>query len=393
MCGDLLAATALALTLQSHGDTGFGVAALMLAGTLPLVALGPIGGRIADRFDSRRILVTVSLCQAVICVVLANTSHTVVIVGLVGLLAVGAAIESPTLSALTPSMVGRENLGRAAAIGQTATSIGMLIGPAIGGVLLGAFGTRVPLLIDAVSFGAIAIAGFVLRTRRGGKAVAKPAPADGVQANADAAPAWRFRDDRLVVTLATAFAVVLGAVSLVMVSEIFFVRETLGSSAGMYGVITATWTGGVMLGAWPWSRIKGSDERLVTVLLAALAGCSAMLALCAGVWTVALLVPLYLMGGIFNAALNVITGIVLGRRVPQAVRGRAFGTFGSIANGATLIGYVMAGPLLLVLTPRSLIAGAGLLSLGVALAFLVPVLVKGYKGVPCSSTAVSYGGE
>jgi MFS family permease len=314
-------------------------------------------------------------------------------VGLVGLLAVGAAIESPTLAALTPSMVGRENLGKAAAIGQTATSIGMLLGPAIGGFLLGAFGTTVPLYIDAVSFVAIAIAGFALRTRRGGRTVAKPAAADGVQANADAAPAWRFRDDRLIVTLATAFAVVLGAVSLVMVSEIFFVRETLGSTAAMYGVITATWTGGVMLGAWPWSRIKGSDERLVIVLLAALVGCSAVLALCAGVWTVALLVPLYLVGGFFNAALNVITGIVLGRRVPSAVRGRAFGIFGSIANGASLIGYVIAGPLLQVLTPRALIAGAGLLSLAVALAFLVPTLVRGLKGVRSSSTAVSYGGE
>src|SRR5262245_60758375 len=46
--GDGLSATALALTLQTNGDSGFGVAALLLAGTLPIALLGPAGGRLAD---------------------------------------------------------------------------------------------------------------------------------------------------------------------------------------------------------------------------------------------------------------------------------------------------------------------------------------------------------
>jgi len=57
--GDFLAATALVLAFQQRGDSGYGVAALLLASTVPIVVLGRLGGRLADRFDSRRLLTAV----------------------------------------------------------------------------------------------------------------------------------------------------------------------------------------------------------------------------------------------------------------------------------------------------------------------------------------------
>ncbi|HEX6869609.1 MAG TPA: MFS transporter, partial [Micromonosporaceae bacterium] len=72
-CGDMLAATALALSLQSRGDNGYGVAALMAAATLPLALFAPLAGRLADRIDSRTLLVAAGLVQAGVCAVLAYT--------------------------------------------------------------------------------------------------------------------------------------------------------------------------------------------------------------------------------------------------------------------------------------------------------------------------------
>ena len=65
-CGDYLAATALALTLQTRGDNGYGVAALMIAAALPVALLGTAGGWIADRVDSRKILVVTGTLQAAV---------------------------------------------------------------------------------------------------------------------------------------------------------------------------------------------------------------------------------------------------------------------------------------------------------------------------------------
>ena len=53
------------------------------------------------------------------------------------------------------------------ALSQTAGSLGMMLAPALGGLLMGRFGLRVPLLADAGSYLAIAAAGRLIRTRRG----------------------------------------------------------------------------------------------------------------------------------------------------------------------------------------------------------------------------------
>lgn len=375
-CGDYLAATALALTLVARGDNGYGVAALLLAEALPLVLLGPLAGRLADRVDSRKLLVTTGLAQAAVCAVLAYTGHPAMIVALVALLAAGVAITQPTVTALVPDMVGKENLPKAMSIGQTASAVGMLAGPALGGLLVGAYGVRLPLLLDSATFLAIAAAGLALRTRRGGRTTTASAPADARHPDTEAGPAtaYRVRDDRLLLTMMASLACVIGAVTAVSVVEIFFVRETLGASETMYGVVSAVWTLGMVVGAVPFGKVgRGGDRRLVIVQLVLLASISALVLGSAGVQAALWLLPLYLVGGVLNSGLNVLAGVVLGRRVPSAVRGRVAGTFSAVASSANVLGFALGGLLMPLFTPRSLLAGTGAAGLIVAVVFLIPI--------------------
>src|SRR5262245_49605051 len=109
-CGDFLAATALVLTLQQRGAGGWAVAAILLAAAVPLAVLAPLTGRLADRVDSRLLLVCTGIVQAWICLALVYASSTVAIVALVAALGTGLAITQPTLSALVPEMVGRDSV-------------------------------------------------------------------------------------------------------------------------------------------------------------------------------------------------------------------------------------------------------------------------------------------
>src|SRR4029453_19050063 len=95
MAGDFLAATALVLALQSRGGGSVAGAGVLLASTVPLVVLGPMTGRLADRVDSRTLLVAVGLVQAVVCAVLAHSTDPVAIVGLPAGLAGGVAGGRP----------------------------------------------------------------------------------------------------------------------------------------------------------------------------------------------------------------------------------------------------------------------------------------------------------
>jgi MFS family permease len=376
-CGDFLAATALALALQGAGAGGLAVSGLMLAATLPLVVLVPLTGRLADRVDSRRILVAAGLAQAAVCAVLAYVHQPVLIIALVGLLACGLAVTQPTLAALLPQMVRRDDLARASAINQTVGMIGLLAGPALAGLLVGQFGVRLPLLVDAASYLFLVLAGLVLRTRRGGTAGAQPA------GGKPAVVAWRLRYDRLVLAMTVAITAVVAGVGAINVIEVFFVRETLGASTTAFGFVAASWTAGMLAGVWVFARAvrrAPSEASLVLVILFLLAGACLVVLAAAGVPAAGWLVPLWLLGGLFNGGESVYYNVVVARRVPAEARGRAFAAIEGAVQGAAMLGYLLGGALLELFSPRPLVAACGVTGLLAVVAVLPMVIRVGRSG-------------
>ncbi|MCZ7440279.1 MFS transporter [Micromonospora sp. WMMC241] len=369
-CGDFLAATALTLALQSAGAGGLAVSGLLLAATLPLVALAPLTGRLADRVDSRVLLVGTGLVQAAICVALAYAKDPVLVVALVALLATGLAITQPVLAALVPAMVRAEDLPRAGALNQTAGTLGALAGPALAGLLVGQYGTRVPLLVDAVSYLALVLAALLIRTRRGGRSTAAAGAA------AAPTPGWRLRRDPLLMVMVGSVAAVVGAVGAINVIEVFFIRETLHSSTTVYGLVTGSWTLGIVLGAWLFARVArrlADDGALLGAGLVLLGGCCLAVLASAAVPSAWILVPIWLLGGVANGGNNVFDNLLLARRVPDAARGRAFAVFGAAVQGGGMAGYLVGGLLLEVAEPRPLVAGCGVVGLLVVVALAWPV--------------------
>jgi MFS family permease len=369
MAGDFLAATALALALQSAGYGGLAVAGLSLAATLPIVLLSPLTGRLVDRVDSRPLLLVAGLVQATVCAVLAFVAHPVAMIGLVGLLACGLSVTQPAFAALLPSMVREDDLPKASAINQTAGMAGLLLGPALAGLLVGQFGVRVPLLLDAATYLAIVVAGLFLRTRRGGR------PA--TTAAAVAAAGWRLRRDPLVLAMVLAVAGVVAGVAGVNVIDVFFIRETLEASPTAYGLVTAAWTGGMLAGSWILARYAKrwwqDDGGLVMGMLVMLAGACAAVLVGAAVPAAYLLVPLWLVGGAFNGGENVLSNVFLARRVPEQARGRAFAALNGTIQGAAIVGYLLGGLLLERFAPRPLMAVVAILGLVVVIVVAVPV--------------------
>jgi MFS family permease len=363
-CGDLLAATALVLALQQRGMGGFAVAAVLLAAAAPPVVLVRWTGRLADRADSRLLLVTTGLAQAGASVALAFASGTAEILALVAVLAAGLAVTQPCLSALVPSMVAADDLPRAMALGQSATMAGTMLAPALGGLLTGHFGVRVPLLADAASYLAIVGAGLLIKARRGARA----------QASAGQSQPWRLRQDQLVFSAIVLIGAVVAAVSLVNVAEVFFIRGTLHSTATVYGLLDSAWISATMTGGWLLARRRLGDPALGLAVLGSLALASLSVALMATVPSAGWLVPISILGGLGNGGLSNAAGVLVARRTPEAVRGRAFAALSAVANAATAVGYLLGGLLLVLISARTTIAVAGIAGLAVTAGFAAPLL-------------------
>jgi MFS family permease len=383
-CGDFLAATALVLGLQQRGAGGLAVAAVLIAAAAPPVLLVRWTGRLADRADSRLLLVATGLAQAAACVALAFASGPVEIITLVAVLAAGLAVTQPCLSALLPSMVPADDLPKAMALSQTAGSLGMMLAPALGGLLMGRFGLRVPLLADAGSYLAIAAAGRQIRTRRGvtprpvQRARSEAGPRARDEARSEAGPrarsGWGVRRDPLVRAAVVLVGAVVAAASLVNVAEVFFIRDTLHSTASAYGLMESVWVSASVAGGWWVAHRRPSEAGVARLLLGPLALTCLGVALMATVPAVGWLAPVSVLGGLGNGGVNVAAAVLLGRRVPAAMRGRAFALFGAVANGANVAGLLLGGALLAVVPVRAAIAAAGLGGLAATAAFALPVL-------------------
>jgi MFS family permease len=375
LLGDEMALVALLLRTQARGGGAWPVVALLMAGTLPLVLLAPIVGRLVDRFDSRGLLVGSALGQLICCSALAYQQQTAAVLLLVALMGAGQAVNGATWQALLPRIVGVERLPAALGTSQAAGTAASILAPVLGGVLTGWQGARLPLLLDAASFAVIALAGLLVRTRRGGLA-----NTSGPAGDARGGLAILRADRTLLrlVVLLTAFILLAGTVNVV---EIFLVRQSLHASAGWYGVLGGSWGLGLLAGALLGGRLRTQ----VALLRATVASCLGVGVALVGMGlapAVGWVLPATLLGGVSNGTVNVSIGAVLGIRCTEAVRGRLSATAGGLATAGQIGALLLGGLLAATLSPRLVFALSGGLGVLVALGLGRPLLAASAADPP-----------
>ncbi|WP_250002192.1 MFS transporter [Actinoplanes sp. M2I2] len=248
-----------------------------------------------------------------------------------------------------------------------------LVAPALAGVLVGLTGARLPLLLDAVSYLALVGAALALRTRR-----------KGLGATNERLVPWRLRDDRTLTVMVAVLATVIAGVSAISVIEVFFLRDTLGASTTVFGIVAASWTAGMLLGNLIFSRVP-PGRITVPALLVVVAGSSAPVLVAAAVPGPWWIVPLWIAGGVCNGGINVFTMVIMAGRTPPAARGRAFASFGAAVQGAGMIGLLAAGPLVDRFDPRLLVVVVGVFGLVMPLVAL-PVVRREPPSHPVTGT-------
>jgi MFS family permease len=362
------------LVLQQRGASGLEVAALVICEALPMVVLGKPIGRLVDRVDSRLLLVVAGVGQLVACLVLAQTNGFGAVLVVMLSLSLAGAVWMPTQKALLPAMVTRDDLPRANAIGQSAGSAGMMLGPALAGFLVGGIGPHQTVRLAALGFAVTIVAGLAIRTRRGGPAAsAAPVSPAGTVAALPASAGWTLRHDPLLWSSVWGLTAAMAAISAVNVVLVFFVMGTLHSPAEAYGVIDAMWTVGLLVGAWLFSlavkphTTDGSIARRLFIAVGLLSTAVIAVGSVTNAWWI---VPCYLFGGAQNGGLNVLAGTLMGRRVPPEARGRASAATGMRVQAGALVGFVAGGLLLEFAQPRFVVIGCGVLGIVAAAAAL-----------------------
>src|SRR4051794_28504778 len=131
--------------------------------SLPSVALGVWGGALADRFSKRTILLVTQPLLAALAMGLGlfSLSHALsipVIYGFALALGLVNAVDSPAHGAFGAELVDESELGNAVALGSVFNSAGRIIGMALGGFIVAAFGAAPVFLLNGCSYFAVVVA-------------------------------------------------------------------------------------------------------------------------------------------------------------------------------------------------------------------------------------------
>ena len=159
--GTFVTNTAVGLHIYDLTRSTFMVSLVAWFSLLPMIVAGLYGGAIADRFDRRTVALSASTVAWASTVVLASITwagaevvwmfYVITTVN-----AVGATIASATRQAITPRLLPKEQLPKAAALLGISAGVMVTVGPGIAGVLVARAGYAWTYTVDVVLF----VAGF-----------------------------------------------------------------------------------------------------------------------------------------------------------------------------------------------------------------------------------------
>jgi MFS family permease len=128
-----------------------------------------VGGNFADVHNRKRVQFITQIILAVLSLILAVTTlSNTVTPAIIYIVTIGTAIvvafDLPARQALIPNLVDRKHLPSAMSLNFIMFQTSLVIGPAIGGFLIGASGVGIVYLINAFSFSSVLLALFLIKT-------------------------------------------------------------------------------------------------------------------------------------------------------------------------------------------------------------------------------------
>jgi len=145
----------LVLELTNNNGTYLGlVTAVQFA---PVLFFSLHGGKLADRFNKRKVLILTNIVGGAASLGLGTlviTEHVQLwhVFALAAVLGISTAIDAPVRQSFTTEVVGQTDLPNAVSLNSANFNAGRLVGPAVSGGLIAAFGTGPSFIINGLSY-------------------------------------------------------------------------------------------------------------------------------------------------------------------------------------------------------------------------------------------------
>ena len=367
--GDAFNAVALVVLVFELTGSGAGVATTVVFEVVPILALGPVAGVIADRYPRRSVMIGADLLRAALVGTLAFVHGEVAIAYAVAFgVSVGSVFFNPSASSLVPDVVNEDELVDAnTALWTVAVAAQVILAP-LAGALIASAGVGAAFAVNAASY---AVSALLLRR----------VPVDAPRASI-AVRGWSaVRDGVRVVRrspLLARLAVVqvLASLSAGATSGLLVVLagDWLGVGPSGFGVLLACIGAGAAVGPLVLRRhVRAGDKRWLFGPYALRGAVDLTLATVSSPVIAAPALGLY---GVGTSTGMISYQSTLQSLVPRETRGRAFAFYDVLWNAARLTSLGLGGLIADHVSIRVVyVAGAALLLAAAAVGLTTPMSV------------------
>lgn len=356
-------------------DSPLALSAVATGMSLGLFAFSVLGGVVADRFSKRRIMITVHGCTAAVMTAIAVLSLSGSIelwhVGVASFaMGAGSAFFYPAYSAYLPQVLPPEQLLAANGLeGALRPSMAQGLGPALGGIIVGAFFPAIGAAIVAASY----VAAFLLTlflSHRDESTGSHSAERTSVWGDLKTGVKYVARTRWLLWTLIFGSSLALIIQGPIEVLLPFLTRERFEDAEATFGLLLAAYGVGGAVGSLVVSSIRLPRRYLTFMILCWGGGTLPLIVIGLADQLLLMLAALFLVGAATGAGV-VIWGTLLQRLVPHEMIGRVASLDFFVSIAFMPVSIAIAGPLSLVVPIETIFFVAGIVPTVLALVALV----------------------
>jgi MFS family permease len=314
----------------------------------PVIIFGLFGGLIADQWPKRRTLLATQtsamlLAFALFLLTVTGVVHVWHVMILAALLGITNAIDMPTRQAFAVEMVGREDVTNAVGLNSAVFNASRIVGPAVAGLLIGAFDISIAFLLNGISYIAVIVAYLLMRTDelRPVPQIARPTTVRAVVASlAEGARYVRTTPVVLLAVVVVGLVATFGMNFQVLMPPL--ADDVLHVGASGYGfLMAASGLGSTVAALWIAFQHRVSPRWIILGAIAL--GLASIIVAVSTSYPLSLLAMVIVGAGGIGMAVTANTTIQLS--VPDQLRGRVMSLYttvfaGSVPAGGLLMGWI-----------------------------------------------------
>jgi MFS family permease len=376
--GGLIQSVGASWLMVSLGASATLISLVQTSTTLPIMLFSLLAGALADTFDRRRLMLVAQAFMLVVSVALSLAAWfgaltPWLLLAFTFLIGTGAALNGPAWQASVGDMVPRDDLPAAVALNSMGFNVARSTGPAVGGLIVAAFGAAAAFAVNALSYLGLLVVLARWRSPERRERLRRETLARAMSAGVR----YVALSPAIMTVLARSLVFGLGA-SAVPALMPLVARDLVAGGPLTFGLLLGAFGVGAVVGAYYSSGLRQrlSTEGFVRSALLALATASAATALSASVALT--MVALFVGGAGWVLALSTFN-VTVQMASPRWVVGRTLAlyqmsAFGGMALGSWLWGNVTerAGVDVALLAA----AGASLACLAIGFRFPLPAAQK-----------------